>query len=117
MIPKPKYDSFSSLPAWAQSAILKFCCDDGDTWALKPIPALDGKCFIEVMNSEGGETKVRSYLMSVIGKFFPDEVDAWQPGRTDSNPSFVEAIRAGLEQIHGSGRVLIFLGIYRSALR
>ena len=74
MIPIPKYDSFVSLPMWAKNAILKFCSDDGDTWATKPIPALDGKSFVEVMNSDGGEAKARSYLKNVIGKFFPGEV-------------------------------------------
>jgi len=74
MIPTPKYNSFVSLPSWAKNAILKFCSDDGETWALKPIPALDGRSFVEVMNVEGGEAKARSYLMSVIGKFFPGEV-------------------------------------------
>lgn len=42
--------------------------------ATKPIRALDGKSFVEVMNSDGGEAKPRSYSKNVIGKFFSDEV-------------------------------------------
>lgn len=74
LIAIPKYDSFESLPAWAKNAILKFCSDDGATWASKAIPALEGKSFLEVMSREDGEEKAKSYLRNVIGKFFPGEV-------------------------------------------
>ena len=51
----------------------KFCSDDGAEWVTKPIPALEGKSFLEVINSAGGEELVKSYFRKVIGKFFPEE--------------------------------------------
>jgi hypothetical protein len=71
MIPTPKYSSFASLPAWAKNAILRFCSKDGETWVMKPVPALDYRTFIDVMNDEDGEAKAKSYFINVIGKFFP----------------------------------------------
>ncbi len=73
IVTTPKYQSFESLPSWAQNAIVKFCNDNGTDWVFRKIPALDGKTFLEVINSEGGEEKVKNYFRTLIGKFFPEE--------------------------------------------
>lgn len=67
-----KFQEFDDLPDWVKEPVRRFRPNDADTWILKPVPALDNRALIDVMNSgEDGERRVRLYLNNVMGKFFP----------------------------------------------
>lgn len=83
----PTYKTFSDLPEWATSCIRKFRPDDAETWIFHPVPALQNRSFIEVINQgDEGINRVRRYLNDVLGRFFPEEdqlgsTGVWQGGR------------------------------------
>jgi len=64
-----QYKSFNELPEWAEEAINEFRSDP-ETWVFEPVPALNGKSFIQVMNEgEDGERHIREYLLKIQGMF------------------------------------------------
>jgi hypothetical protein len=68
---KERYLRFDDLPHWVQDFVRQICCGEEQTWVYEPVPALDGKSVMDLMNDgEEGERRVRAYVTAVIGKFF-----------------------------------------------
>lgn len=47
------------------------CAGDEHSWIFQPVPALDGRSVMALMNQGAeGQGRIRAYLNTVIGKFF-----------------------------------------------
>ncbi|HEX7264831.1 MAG TPA: hypothetical protein VF383_11690 [Candidatus Dormibacteraeota bacterium] len=93
------YDSFESLPDEIQSRINALIePTDPEAWVKKPIPALDGRTFLDVINGDGGDQIVAQYF----GRVEAFEGPAAQPAPEDLGKIFhfdeadLDANRAGL---------------------
>ena len=73
------YIHFNELPEWATRRIVVFRPNDATTWVQSdPVPALNNKTFIEVMNQgEEGSLQARKYLNDVLSRFFPRYMISW----------------------------------------
>lgn len=93
------YNSFESLPDEIQSRIKTLIePTDPEAWVKKAIPALDGRTFLDVVNSDGGDQIVAQYF----GRVEAFEGPAAQPAPEDLGKIFhfgeadLDANRAGL---------------------
>ena len=60
------YDSFESLPAGIQSRINTLIePSDPEAWVKAPIQALNGRSFLDVINTDGGQEAVTKYFEQV----------------------------------------------------
>jgi hypothetical protein len=47
------YANFSELPKFLQDYIRDFMDDSAESWVKKPLPALNGGTFLDLINNEG----------------------------------------------------------------
>jgi hypothetical protein len=60
-----KFNSFEDLPIGLRERILSIASDNLDEWLRKPIPALEGKSFLQTLNEENGYDKICKFLIKV----------------------------------------------------
>lgn len=65
-----KYNSYEDLNPGIQNRIKQIAGADIETWLRKPVPALDNKSILELLNEDDGYQKVCKYLTKVEGFLF-----------------------------------------------
>jgi hypothetical protein len=65
----PKYAGFDDLPKWLQKRIAEVFPSDPRGFVRHPVPALQGKSILEVMNTSEGLAEVRAFVNRVELKF------------------------------------------------
>jgi uncharacterized protein (DUF2384 family) len=69
-----RFEKFEDLPSWVTERVRRFRPKDAETWVFDPVPALENRSVMELMNrDETGRNQVRRYLNDLMGKFFPGE--------------------------------------------
>lgn len=65
------YTTFDELPTWLKPRIKQIRPNDWETWINKPVPALQDRSLLDVLNNDDdGETVLRQYFTKVEGYFF-----------------------------------------------
>ena len=65
---KDKYLRFDDLPDFLKSYIRELVKWDAPDWVTRPIPALSGRCFLDILNEEG-VVAAADFLTNVGTKF------------------------------------------------
>ena len=63
-----QYSSFSQLPQFLKNYLRDFKGDSAEKWVEKPIPALDGHSFIDLVNAKG--VRAATQFVDDIGSKF-----------------------------------------------
>jgi uncharacterized protein (DUF2384 family) len=62
-----KYERLSDLPLRVQRRVVDLARSNPEEWVLKPIPALENRSIIDIMNSDEGEERVAQFLLRLEG--------------------------------------------------
>jgi hypothetical protein len=65
-----KYEAYGDLPRDLRVRIEAVEPADPARWAGSAIPALGGRSILEVMNENGGDTRVREFIARIEGLWF-----------------------------------------------
>lgn len=58
-----------TVPHWVRAQIEKLGVDNVEVWVHSKIPALDGRCVIELVGTSDGEVILKEYFSRAIGHF------------------------------------------------
>jgi hypothetical protein len=62
-------EEFAALPNDLQEKIISLGEPDPERFATRPIPALGGESIVALHKQDGGDARIRQFLVNVMGKF------------------------------------------------